>query len=162
VINKKPRHTLGVVKNLTEGLISASHVAPVRQALARMSTSVILDQYGCIRACGQHIAALAEAAGQVLHGQPIRSLLPTLPFQAGTPGYNVAFAVFHANTQRRTVCEMKIGDGVPLTVDISLSILETQPAYLFSLDIRKHASLAVIVPDASTSGQQQPLFQRCA
>lgn len=162
MINKKPRHTLGVVKNLTEGLTSSSHVAPVKQALARMSTSVVLDQYGCIRACGQQIAALAGVAGQVLHGQPIKSLLPTLPFQPGTPGYNVAFAVFHASTRRRTVCEMKKGDGVPLAVDFSLSVIETHPAYLFSLDIRKHASLAVIAPDARTSGQQQPLFQRCA
>jgi len=162
VISKKPRHTLGVVKNLTEVPVSTTHAAPVKQALARMSTSVILDQYGCIRACGQHIAALAGLAGQMLHGQPIKSLLPTLPFQAGTPGYNVAFAVFHANTQRRTPCKMKKGNGVSLTVDVSLSVLETHPAYLFSLDIRKHASLAVIVPDASTSGQQQPIFQCCA
>jgi hypothetical protein len=142
--------------------MSGSHAAPVKRALARMSTSVILDQYGCIVACGQHIAALAGVEGQTLSGQPIKSLLPTLPFQAGTPGYNVAFAVFHANTRRRTVCKMKNGAGVPVTVDVSLTVLETAPAYLFSLEIRKHASLAVLPPDAIAPGQQQAIFQRCA
>lgn len=162
MINKKPRHTLGVVRNLTGAMMSGSHAAPVKRALARMSTSIILDQYGCIRACGQHVAALAGVAGQTLSGHPIKSLLPTLPFQPGTPGYNVAFAVFHANSLRRTVCKMNKGDGIALAVEVTLTVLETAPAYLFSLEIRKHAGLTVIAPTASATGQQQAIFQRCA
>ena len=162
MINKKSRRTLGIVKNFTEVPMPGNHAAPVKRALARISASVIVDQYGSIRACGQDIATLAGIAGPTLSGQPIKSLLPALPFQARTPGYNVAFAVFHANTGRRTLCKMQSGVGIPIAVDVTLTILETTPAYLFSLEIRKHATLTKLVPDASASGKQQPMFQRCA
>lgn len=161
MINKRPRHILSIVKNLTETPVSGTYGVPVKRAPARMPTSVILDQYGCIRACGQHIAKLAGVAGRTLSGQPIKSLLPKLPFLPDTPGYNVAFAVFNAKTQRRTVCKMKKGAGAPVMVDVSLTVLETAPAYLFRLDIRKHADQPVTTPDTSAPGQQT-IFQRCA
>lgn len=162
MINKRSRHILSIVKNLTEPPLSGSDSVPVKRALARMSNSVILDQHGCIRACGQQIAALAGIVGQRLNGQPIKSLLPTLPFQASTPGYNVAFAVFQANAGRRTVCKMTKGAGAAVMVDVALTILETAPAYLFRLDIRKHADLAFPTPDTGAPAQQQAIFQRCA
>lgn len=162
MINRRPRHILSIVKNLTEAPASGIDGVPVRRAAARMSTSVILDQYGCIRACGQQIAALAGIAGQTLSGQPIKSLLPTLPFQRGTPGYNVAFAVFHANIRRHTVCKMAKGADAPVMVDVSLTILETAPVYLFKLDIRKRAGMSVPAPDAGARAQQQAIFRRCA
>jgi len=162
VINKRPKHTLSIVKNLTDAPVSGPLGVPVKRVPARMSTSVILDQYGCIRACGQHIAALAGVAGQTLSGQPIKSLLPTLPLQPGTPGYNVAFSVFHAKTLRRTVCTMKKGAGAPVMVDVCLTVLETAPAYLFRLDIQEHANLPVATPDTSAPVKQQTIFQRCA
>lgn len=161
-MRKQPRHVLSIVKNSADVPVSGSHAAPVRRALTRMSTSVILDQNGCMRACGQHIAALAGLTRQTLNGKPIKFLLPTMPFQPTTPGYNVAFAVFHAGAGRRTVCKMKNGAGLPVMVDVSVTILETAPAYLFSLDIREHTRLAVLAPEAGATAQQQSMFQRCA
>lgn len=162
MIQKKPKHTLGVVKNSIEHPLPADQAALVKRVLAHVPTSVIVDQYGCIASCGQDIAALAGVARQTLHGQPIKSLLPALPFQLRTPGYNIAFAVFNANARRRTVCEMKKEADVPVRVDVSLTVFETAPEFLFSLDIREHASLAVLAPDVIAAGHQQALFQRCA
>lgn len=160
--SKRPGRTLCVVKNLSHAAVSRGDATPLKHALASMSTSVILDQHGCIRSCGQGVAALARLAAQALDGQSIKALLPTLPFQPGTPGYNVAFAVFHANNKRHTVCRMNTGDGVPLVVEVALTVLETAPAYLFSVEIRKHASLAVVATYDNPPGQQQALFQRRA
>lgn len=151
----KPRPTLSIVKKLTAVSHSGCHAAPVKRALARMSTSVILDQDGCIRACGQHIAALAGVTGQSLSGQPIKSLLPALPFRSDTPGYNIAFAVFHAGSGRCTPCKLKNEVGLPVMVDVSVTVLEAAPAYLFGLEIREHTRLAMLAP-------QQAMFQRCA
>lgn len=159
---KQPRHTLSIVKNSMCNPMPVRQDASVKTALDRLSGSVILDQRGSICSCGRGIAALAGVARQALNGQPIKSLLPGLPVQLGTPGYNIAFAVFHANTRRHTVCQMKKAAGTPVTVDVSLTILETVPEYLFRLEIREHASRAVDAPGATESGQQQAVFQRCA
>jgi hypothetical protein len=133
-----------------------------KRATARLSTAVILDRHGCIRACGQQIATLAGMPVQTLSGQPIKSLLPALPFQPDTPGYNVAFAVFLANTRQRKVCEMRKAADAPVMVDVFLTILETEPDYLFRLEIRKHADPSVPSPDAGAPVQQQQIFHRCA
>lgn len=162
MLNKQPKRTLGVARNLMQIPMPVSQRAPVRRSLARMSTSIIVDQHGVIRSCGQDIAALGGLKRQALNGQPVKSLLPTLPFQPGTPGYNVAFAVFHANTRRRTICMMKTGTGAPVSVDVSLTVLEATPVYLFNLEIRKHESVEVVATDASASTQQQAIFRRCA
>jgi hypothetical protein len=139
-----------------------SQRAPVRPSLARMSASIIIDQHGVIRSCGPDIAALGGLKRQTLNGQPVKSLLPTLPFKPGTPGYNVAFAVFHANTRRRTICIMKTGTGAPVPVDVSLTVLEATPVYLFNLEIRKHETIEVVETDASAPIQQQAIFRCCA
>lgn len=162
MINKRPRHILGIVKNLTEPRVPSMDGVSVKRATARLSTTVILDRHGCIRACGQQIAALAGMPVQTLSGQPIKSILPALPFQPDTPGYNVAFAVFLANTRQRKVCAMRKGAHAPVMVDVFLTMLETEPDYLFRLDIRKHADLSVSSPDAVAPAQQQHIFQRCA
>lgn len=159
---RKPGQPLWVVKTPIENSTPGGHSAPAKRVLANMPMAIIVDQYGCIAFCGQDIAALAGVTQKTLHGLPIKSLLPALPFQLGTPGYNIAFAVFHANTRRRTVCEMKKGADVPITVDVSLTILETTPEYLFSLDIRRHAGLAALTPDVIAPDHQQALLQRCA
>lgn len=161
-MKKTPRHTLSIVKNPMPHPTPVRQDASVKVALARLSGSVILDQHGCIRSCGRDIAALAGVERQSLNGQPIKCLLPALPVQLGTPGYNIAFAVFHASTRRHTICQMRKAAGIPVTVDVSLTVLETVPEYLFRLEIREHASLAVVAPDATASGQQQAVFQRCA
>lgn len=161
MINQRPRHILGIVKNLAEPRIPGMAGMSVKRATACLSTAVILDRYGCIRACGQQVAALAGIPVQTLSGQPIKSLLPALPFQPGTPGYNVAFAVFLANTRQRAVCKITQGTGAPAMVDVSLSLLETAPDYLFRLDIRTRTDLSVLPADAGVPVQWQ-LFQHCA
>jgi hypothetical protein len=57
---------------------------------------------------------------------------------------------------------MRKGADAPVMVDVFLTIFETEPDYLFRLDIRKHADLSVSSPDAGAPIQQQHIFQHCA
>ena len=58
--------------------------------------------------------------------------------------------------------KMKTGTGAPVTVDVSLTVLEATPAYLFSLEIRKHESVEAVETDASAPNRQQAIFRCCA
>jgi hypothetical protein len=86
VTKKQPRHILSIVKNSIYHPMPVRQHASVKMVLDRLSGSVILDQHGCIRSCGRDIAALVGVERQALNGQPIKSLLPALPVQLGTPG----------------------------------------------------------------------------
>jgi hypothetical protein len=159
---QKKRLTLRVIKKPGDISASVRQLTAVRPALARLSRLLILDRYGCIRACGRDIAALVDVAPGKLIGQPVKSLLPALPIHADTPGYNVAFAIFQASAGHSPVFQFKKSSGITVAVSVSLTVLETVPEYLLSLEIREHDRLPTLMQHTPASTQTQPIFHRCA
>jgi PAS domain-containing protein len=80
-----------------------------------------IDAGGRIVACSPQAAALLEQQPSILPGHSVRELIPELPFAPNTPGYNLAYAVFHAMDPiwiRRTALG---AGGRTIPVDTALS-----------------------------------------
>jgi hypothetical protein len=159
---QKTRLTLGIIKKPSDISASVRQVPAVRPALARLSRLLILDRYGHIRFCGRDIAALVDVAPEKLIGQPVKSLLPALPINGDTAGYNIAYAVFQANAGRSLLFQLKKSSGITVAVSLSLTVLEIVPEYLLCLEIREHDRLPASLHHIQASAQPQLIFRRCA
>ena len=59
--------------------------------------AMVLGKSGTVRCCHAEAARLFRASAQTLVGRHVRELIPDLPFNARTPGYNVAYTTFWAS-----------------------------------------------------------------
>lgn len=109
--------------------------------------SLVLDKTGIIRFCSAAVARLAGTSATCLIGRPIKFLLPQLPFNHDTPGYNAAFARFSsvADVSRALLLNRK--DGIQITVDASLSSFKINQEYQFCLELRYHLQAAILLDE---------------
>lgn len=116
----------------------ASHHAVAATASDAMAAAgtLVLDQNGSIRFCSAAVARLAGTTAADLLGRPIRDLLPQLPFNHGTPGCNVAFAMFSSTADVAHSLLLSGTDGIQMTVDASLSSFTVNEEQLFCLELR--------------------------
>ena len=70
------------------------HFGPGHGAMA-------LDCRGTVQHCHEDLARLFRARPPALVGRHIRELIPNLPLNAATPGYNAAYATFWAPSGQR-------------------------------------------------------------
>jgi PAS domain S-box-containing protein len=96
---------------------------------------VVVDTQGFIRFCS---AAAAQAFGwscDKVSGKPIASLVPKLPLRAGTPGYNLAYALFWFPGQLWRAVEGRDCDGrvVPLEISVSAARIDGKHQLLLAL-----------------------------
>lgn len=159
---RKTSQVLSIVKN------SGNVLAPLRRhpgdhpELVSLPNVLVLDRFGYIRSYGHDIATLVGVTTQDLIGQPVKSLLPTIPLHGDTPGYNIAFTVFQASAERHLVFHMKKGSSAMVTVAVSFTVPQTVPEYLIALKILDHASLSAVALDPLASERQPAFFCRCA
>jgi len=82
--------------------------------------TVTIDAHGCITDCsmaGAHLLGSAEN----LMGKPLSKFLDHLPFGHNTPGYNLAYAVFHGADGRWQRHTTAARNGQVIGVDVALS-----------------------------------------
>lgn len=104
--------------------------------------ALILDSKGVVRFCSPALARFAGFDRSGLAGKHVRSLIPALPFNAGTEGYNVAFAAFTAARHDVEHWALKSADGRSLQVKGSITMLRTDSGFLFCLDLDDCAEAA--------------------
>lgn len=124
----------------------ASHHQVTATATDAMAAAgpLVLDQNGTIRFCSTAAARLAGTTAAGLVGRPIRHLLPQLPFNHGTPGYNVAFAMFSSTADVVHSLLLSRADGSQMTVDTSLSSFKVNAEHLFCLELRYHLQTTIL------------------
>jgi hypothetical protein len=83
--------------------------------------TLTLGPEGDITSCDRGIEYLLGSQADVLAGKAITEVMPELPFSAQTPGYNLAYAIFHGANGAKVRRTARSGNGNCLAVETVLS-----------------------------------------
>lgn len=133
------------IGNPTPGRAGTAGFEPVRGPVAPdnagAATSpeshgiVVIDTHGVVSFCSAAAARAFGTDAERLAGKPIASLVPQLPLRSGTPGYNLAYALFWFPDQLWRAVEGRDGDGrvVPLEISVSAARIDGKHQLLLAL-----------------------------
>ena len=88
---------------------------------AEREATVTVDAHGRIAHCSAAGAELLGSQVESLIGQPLSQFFDQLPFDPNTPGYNLAYAVFHSAEGRWQRHRVATPDGLRVGVDMAMS-----------------------------------------
>lgn len=114
---------------------------------------LIFDSKGLVRFCSAALAQLIGANAKELTGTCVRELLPALPFDPATEGYNVAFGIFRAAKRCLEPWSIQTRDGGMMQAQGYFGSLETDDGYRFCLQLQLPAGLDALqagLPSAAT------------
>lgn len=97
---------------------------------------VIMDIDGQITDCNCAAAELLNRNADELPGEPLMAMLSGLPFAPDTPGYNLAYAGFHAADEHWLPGTARLTDGSRIAVDIAFSTAKTNRQRFIVLTLR--------------------------
>jgi hypothetical protein len=102
--------------------------------------ALIVDVRGRIIGCSTTAAALLGQTPDTLFNQPVKNVLPNLPFSEGTQGYNLAYAITQGARADWTehYAQASNGDRFPLKVLLSCRKVSTD--FTFELQLRVDAT----------------------
>lgn len=88
--------------------------------------ALMLDAHGRITQSNQAANTLLGRTPEELTGQTVATVIKGLPFAATTPGYNMAYAVFHAadGTWARRTAVSTDGIHIPIETAVSFGALD--------------------------------------
>ena len=100
------------------------------------NASMSIDVSGLVVNCTPSAGRMLQGAGTGLAGRAIRDVFPELPFSANTPGYNLAYAIFHAAGKHwvRRVALLK--DGRSVSIETRLSTVVGEGGREISMSLR--------------------------
>ena len=106
------------------------------------SAVMILDSSGTVRYCHAEAARLFRAGATALVGRHVRELIPDLPFDPRTRGYNVAYATFWSpNGLLRGFCGVD-GRGCSFGLQLTLGRLVLEKHHQILLRLKTPAKSA--------------------
>lgn len=99
-----------------------------QDAVANDWQTLTLDAAGHITGGDQDMLHLLGPQSEALTGKAIKSVFADLPFSDNTPGYNLAYAVFHgaSGVKVRRTARSATGRCVPLDTVLSSHSVEGQ------------------------------------
>jgi PAS domain-containing protein len=97
---------------------------------------VVVDTHGVVNFCSAAAARAFGANAEGLAGKPIASLVPQLPLRSGTPGYNLAYALFWFPDQLWRAVEGRACDGRTVALEISVSAARIDGKHQLLLTLR--------------------------
>lgn len=117
--------------SLMDRLVDLSpHQPPERDAV------LTIDAEGRITACTLEAKELLGWESECPEGCAVTTVIPELPFSAKTPGYNLAYAVFHS---ANGMCKRRVAllaDGRKALVDIAMSSVVVELKRYITLSLR--------------------------
>jgi hypothetical protein len=118
------------------GTILSATLQAAGGASAALGT-ILLDVRGAICRCSDSIVELGRWQHADLLGHPVRALLPELPLHAGTSGYNLAFASFHAQGRRAMPMRIATSSGEAIAVQARMRVMRNDREFQFLLEIER-------------------------
>jgi hypothetical protein len=95
-----------------------------------------VDMTGNITGCSAAAALLLDSPSQTLKGCAVKAVILHLPLSPTTPGYNLAYAVFHGTSglwQRRTALA---SDGRKIFIEVAFSNVTIEGERFITLALR--------------------------
>ncbi|MBI4293819.1 MAG: hypothetical protein HY661_20280 [Betaproteobacteria bacterium] len=113
---------------------------------------MVLDRSGTVRYCHAEAARLFRASAHTLVGRHVRALIPHLPFNPRTPGYNVAYTTFWASEgPQRGFCGLDSQGGL-FGVQVALD----------RLDLQKHPQIIVALAPTGCRCPVAGIVRKCS
>lgn len=110
-------------------------------ALSTDEASLVINGAGHIEDCSPQLtASLGWPAGGLV-GLPVSTVIAKLPFAVNTPGYNLAYAVFHSAEGVWIRSIALSARGVKVPVDIALSKVIFQGKHCIGISLRPPLNL---------------------
>lgn len=133
------RKTSSTREALNDANEAAGEAGAPEHQVAPAGNVLVVDQRGLVTACGAAIPYMLDLAPGQLVGRAVRELLPGLPLNAATTGYNVAYLTFWAacGDARRLG-----GNGGDLLFDVLVRPLGNGRSRSFALELRPVAASA--------------------
>jgi hypothetical protein len=104
--------------------------------------SMVVDAAGRIVRCSPCVTASLGWPAGALVGLPLASIIADLPISVNTPGYNLAYTVFHATEGAWIRRDAQAAQGQKLPVDIALSKVNVDGKPCIQLSLRRPLQLA--------------------
>ena len=101
--------------------------------------ALMLDITGRISAANAAAALLLGRPPGTLCGLAATALMPQLPFAADTPGYNMAYAIFHTGDARWQPHQAIAADGRRVAVELLLACSSLEGRRVITLSLRPAA-----------------------
>jgi len=98
--------------------------------------TLTLDVEGGITSCDEGIEYVLGSQADALAGKAVTAVMPELPFSAQTPGYNLAYAIFHGANGAKVRRTARSGNGNSLAVETVLSSRNVEGRRSITLDFR--------------------------
>jgi hypothetical protein len=104
-------------------------------AFSAHDASLVVDATGRIVRCSPCVTASLGWPAGALVGLPLSSVIADLPISVSTPGYNLAYTVFHATEGAWIRRDAQAVQGLKLPVEIAMSkvIVDGKPCIQLSL-----------------------------
>lgn len=117
--------------NMIDRLVDhQEHQSPERDAV------LTIDAEGRITACTLEAKELLGWESECPEGCAATTVIPELPFSANTPGYNLAYAVFHSANGMWLRRVALLADGRKALVDIEMSSIVVKLKRYITLNLR--------------------------
>ena len=108
--------------------------------------ALIIDTHGRIADASTGAADLLGRRLDALLGHAITSVMPHLPFAADTPGYNMAYAIFHGADRVWQTHPVVSTDGQLVPVEATLASALVNGARFITLCLRPGSRQARVLP----------------
>jgi PAS domain-containing protein len=104
--------------------------------LADESVVLIVNAGGAVQFCSNGAAQLFDGRSDEMLGRPINSLIPDLPLQDVTPGYNVAYTCFWSSQDDWHRLHRSVPGGQAAPVEFTLKAAQRQQDEPYALVVR--------------------------
>jgi hypothetical protein len=111
-------------------------------AFSAHDASLVVDATGRIVRCSPCVTASLGWPAGALVGLPLSSVIADLPISVSTPGYNLAYTVFHATEGAWIRRDAQAAQGLKLPVDIAMSQVVVDGKPCIQLRLRRPLQLA--------------------
>jgi PAS domain-containing protein len=97
---------------------------------------LIVNAGGAVQFCSNGAAQLFDGRSDEMLGRPINSLIPDLPLQDVTPGYNVAYTCFWSSQDDWHRLHRSVPGGQAAPVEFTLKAARRQQDEPYALVVR--------------------------
>lgn len=104
------------------------------------ANGLLVDHQGLIADCGAAAACMLGASEKAVLGRPVRELLPEVPLDLATPGYNIAYLTFWAASGDTRRLAGIGANGSELLFDVTPRLRRGDKRRAFELDLRSVAA----------------------